>query len=164
MGLIVPFIFTSALDQNKRSSKYRLFPASGLGSVSTSSMDIFLRAAERHSLGWSGLCSTHLLCTMSQSKQQDSPCSLMPSSLHTTPLLCKVYLKISFLNFDPIGWFMLSFLENLLGLVHQDCISLNFLEIHAKKFHCILSIIAKIKDYRHAYVNHSLPYLSNVAN
>lgn len=51
MGLIVPFIFTSALDQNKRSSQYRLFPATRLGSVRTSSMDISLRAAERHSLG-----------------------------------------------------------------------------------------------------------------
>lgn len=33
-----------------------------------------------------------------------------------------------------------------------------------KPFHCILSVISKIKDCRHAYVNHSLPYLSNVAN
>lgn len=52
-GLIVPFIFTSALDQNKRSSHYRLFPATGMGSVIPSSMDISLRTTERHSLGWS---------------------------------------------------------------------------------------------------------------
>lgn len=49
MGLIVPFVFTSALDQNKRNSQYRLFPALRLGNVRISSLDIFLRATEGHS-------------------------------------------------------------------------------------------------------------------
>lgn len=66
---------------------------------------------------------------------QAAGCSLQSHAkftLHDSPSLCKVYLKINVLICDPIGWFMLSFLESLLGLVHQDCISLNFLGIHAK--------------------------------
>lgn len=48
---IVPFIFTSALDQNERGSHYRLFPATRLGNVMISSMDISLRATEKNCLG-----------------------------------------------------------------------------------------------------------------
>lgn len=74
-GVDFPFIFTSALDQNKRSSQSKLFVASRLGNVRTSSMGFSLRATGRHSLGWSELCNTHLVCTTSwPNRQQDRPC------------------------------------------------------------------------------------------
>lgn len=109
-----------------------------------------------HSCWQRKLCTIHLLCTLAWSyRHLRVPSAVDKGSSTPLTFVCVKQLKINFMIHEPIGWCVLPFLGNLLGLCLHIRIAQTSTsqETGLKNTQSILSILSKFSLCRQGYVN-----------